>query len=150
GDNGSVRSKTVSERRETLRGRSRAQAPSEAVTLPHAQIVDGPDVHAAKLEHQIHLRGPPADASHGREPDDDLVVREPRRSVEDDGAVEDLRGQVAKRCELVGGQTGGTERSSGYVRQRPRRERSADRGTDARVDGAGGSAGELLEHDRTD
>src|SRR5205823_6919401 len=65
------------------------EAPRQAVALANAEVVDRPDVEAAQLEHQIHLGRPAADATHGHETGDDVVVTPPRRRTQVDGAVED-------------------------------------------------------------
>src|SRR4029453_15237113 len=41
------------------------ELPGEGVTLTDAEVVDGPDVEAAQLEHEVHLGGPAADAAYG-------------------------------------------------------------------------------------
>src|SRR5436190_23339122 len=67
GNDGPVRAETVAERLELLRRGRGIEAPRQAVALPDPEVVDGPDVEPAQLEHQVHLGGPPADAPHGDE-----------------------------------------------------------------------------------
>src|SRR4051812_21449116 len=58
GDDGAVGTEPVAEGFELPWTRRWVEAPGEAVTLAHAEIVDGPDVEPAELEHQVHLRRP--------------------------------------------------------------------------------------------
>src|SRR6266404_5144267 len=95
GGDRAVRPEALAERLECLGGRRRVELPREAVALTHAEIVDGPDVEPAQLEHQVHLGSPAADAAHRGERRKEFLVAEPRRPFEVDAAVEDLRGQVA-------------------------------------------------------
>jgi hypothetical protein len=89
-----------------LRRRAPSRSAARRVPMPpvapaHAEVVDGPDVQPAQLKHQVHLGRPPADAAHGAEAGDDLVVGELRRPVEDDGAIFDLSGQVPSDASLA-------------------------------------------------
>src|SRR5712691_11962002 len=148
GDDGAVGPEAVAERGEQLGARRRLEAPRQAVALTNAEVVDGPHVEAAELEHQVHLRRPTADAAHGYERCNELVVAEPRRPIQVDGAVEDLGRQVAQRRELVRGQPGRPQRFVGYCSQRLGRQRVADRRTHPPVDRLGSAPGELLVDDR--
>src|SRR6266566_4379866 len=88
-DDRAVGAEALTERRELLRGRRRVELPCRAVALADTEVVDGPDVEPAQLEHQVHLRGPAADTADGDELGDQLVVAEPRRPIQLHGAVED-------------------------------------------------------------
>src|SRR5258708_6779107 len=73
GDDGAIGTEPVAERREVFRAWRWVEAPGEAVALAYAEVVDGPDVEPAELEHEVHLCGPSSDAAHGYQIGDDLV-----------------------------------------------------------------------------
>src|SRR5262249_9183255 len=118
---------------------------SHAIALAYAEIVDGPHVQTAKLEHQIHLRGPTPDAAHLREPGHDLVVTQPG-AAEDDGAVKHLRRQVAQRRQLRGRESRAAQRLVARLLYRFGC-RAAQRGADAFVNRIGRGTSALLERD---
>src|SRR5439155_24099656 len=61
GDDGAVGSEALAEWRELLGERRSFESPRQSVALAYAEVVDGPHVQPAQLEHQIHLGGPAAD-----------------------------------------------------------------------------------------
>src|SRR5712691_2947647 len=126
GDDRSVGAEAVAEWRQLLGARRWLDPPCDAVALPDAEVVDGPDVEPAQFEHQVHLRGPAADAPDGDERCDQLIVAEPRRSVQLDGAVQDLGREVAQRGQLVAGQSGRSQRLIGNCGERLRCQGVAD------------------------
>src|SRR6476620_43660 len=63
GDNGAVRAESIAERFELLRRGRWLDVPGQSISLPDAQVGDRPDVEPAEFEHQVHLRGPAADAT---------------------------------------------------------------------------------------
>ena len=71
--------------------------------MTDAEVVDGPDVEAAQLEHEVHLGGPAADAAYGDELGDQFLVAACGCPREDDFSVEDFGGKVAERGEFVRG-----------------------------------------------
>src|SRR5438067_1913132 len=95
-----VGAERVAQRLELL-GRGRGvDTPGEGVPHADAEVVNRPDVEAAQLEEQEHLRGPAADAAHLDEAGDDLVVAEPARPGEHDRSVHHLCREVADGCSL--------------------------------------------------
>src|SRR5262245_20891715 len=58
GDDRAVWAEAVAERFELLRGGRRVELPGEGVALANAEVVDGPDIEASQLEHQVHLGRP--------------------------------------------------------------------------------------------
>ena len=124
--------------------------PGEAVALADAEIVDGPDVEAAQLEHQVHLRGPAADAADGGR-----AAAISSSSLRLDVRVRttvpssDLRGEVAQRRELVRRQAGRRAASSSETAfSASGVSVSPTVGAHAAVDRLRRAAGELLEDDR--
>ena len=113
-----------------------------------AEVVDRPDIGAAQLEDEEHLRGPSPHAPDGDQPLDYLVVCEPIEVVRRHRTVDELRRQVDDRGELVRGKPGGAQRlGSGREHGLGMDRRAAQGGEHATVDGCRGGARELLEHD---
>src|SRR4051794_12898570 len=77
-DDRAVGTEAFAERVEQLRGRWRRDPPCDPVALADAEVVDGPDVEPAQLEHQEHLGRPAADAPHRHELGHELVVAQAR------------------------------------------------------------------------
>jgi hypothetical protein len=127
GGDRAVGAEAIAERVELFRGRGWFELPGEGVALTDAEVVDGPDVEAAQLEHQVHLGGPAADGAYGYEPGDQFLVAAFGGPREDERSVEDFGGKVAERGELVRGQTGSAECRVGCRGQRRGRQCFADR-----------------------
>src|SRR6266404_9745907 len=109
GDDRAVRSEAIAEWFELFRGRGWFELPGEGVALADAEVVDGPEVEAAQLEHEVHLGGPAADAAYADKRSDQFLIAASGRLCEDDCSVEDFGGEIAQGGELVCGQTGGAE-----------------------------------------
>jgi hypothetical protein len=118
--------------------------------LTDAEVVDGPDVEAAQLEHQVHLGGPAADAAYGYEPGDQFLVAAFGCPREHDCSVEDLGAKVAERGEFVRGQADRAECRVGCCGHRRGRQRLADCRSQPAVDCPCGWSCELLVDDRAD
>src|ERR671939_835217 len=73
----------------------------DGIALADREVVDRPDVGAVQVEDQEHLRGPAADAAHGRQARDDLLVVELRDPLEWHSAIRGLEGEVAERSGLA-------------------------------------------------
>src|SRR4029079_9306116 len=83
-DDRAIGPEALAERCKLLGARRRVEAPGECVALSYAEVVDGPDVEAAQLEHQVHLGRPPADAPDGDERGDQLVIAAAQGSRQDE------------------------------------------------------------------
>src|SRR5216684_1554145 len=95
GDDRAVGPEAIPEWFELFRGRGRFELPGEGVALADAEVVDGPDVEAAQLEHEVHLGGPAADAADAHKRSDQFLVAASGRLGEDDCSIEDFGGEIA-------------------------------------------------------
>jgi hypothetical protein len=133
-----------------LRLRQVAEAVGKLETLAHAEVIAWQHVGAAQAEHQQHLGRPPADAAHGNEALDQLVVGERGRGViVGDGAIEGLRGEVFQRGDLREGEADAAQHLGGRrVDVRRSRKRAVVRVHQAIEDPACDESGDLLARDR--
>jgi len=120
-----------------------------------AVVAGGEDVGAAEAEDEEHFDGPFADAPNlGEVVNDGLVIHATNAGEGGDGAVEGFGGEVAEGEGLVGGEAGGAEFLGGGVEDlfwsgvdRRKCGHWLEAGDQARVDGGGGFAVELLVDD---
>jgi hypothetical protein len=151
GDDRAIGTVRVTERLKLARTRHR-DLPGEAVAAPNTKVARGPDIEAAELEDEKHLRRPPTDAAHGGEAVDDFLIAltgESTRS-EDDGLVEDLAGQIPQRRDLRGGQAGASQRLDRKRQHGFGPHFTVERGDDAAMDRRRGRSRQLLVDDRLD
>src|SRR5260221_10708192 len=109
GDDRAVGSEAVAERFELFWGRVWFELPGEGVALADAEVVDGPDVEAAELEHQVHLGGPAADAAYADKRSDQFLLAPSGRLGEDDCSVEGFCREIGQGGALGRGQTRGAD-----------------------------------------
>src|SRR5258706_6268747 len=90
GDDRAVGSEAIADWFELFRGRGWFELPGEGVALADAEVVDGPYVEAAELEHEGHLGGPAADAAHADKRSDQFLGAASGPLWGDDCSVEDF------------------------------------------------------------
>src|SRR5450755_2116605 len=88
GDDRAIGPEPITERGELPRARRRVDAPGQAVSLPDPEVLDGPDVKAAQLEHSEHVGRPLADAADGQQRGHEFLVAAPRGGGQVERAVE--------------------------------------------------------------
>src|ERR671933_1363440 len=120
----------------------------EGVALADREVVDRPHVGAVQVEDQEHLRGPAADAAHGRKARDDLLVVELRDPLEGHSAVRGLEGEVAQRGGLARREATAAQRGLLRLEYGGGRRSTIEERREAGVDRERGLARQLLEHDR--
>src|SRR5712691_2963525 len=133
-----------------LRRRTGALSVGAAIALANAEVVHRQHVGASEREDQEHLHGPPADAADRDEPLDDLLVAQPRgRPARRHRARERMPRDVLEGAGLRPREArppqGGWVR--GHDSRRLGEAPAAEERDEAREDGLGGAAVQLLVGD---
>jgi len=128
-----------------------AQPVSGAKSRAYSEVIDRQHVRAAEMEHEQHLHRPAADAAHlGEALDDHRVVELLERRTVGNDRRERLGREILERGDLGEREARGAQlldRGGEHLLRR-RKGALADRGDQAREDGVGGRAVQLLMRDR--
>ncbi|HLJ05521.1 MAG TPA: hypothetical protein VKT26_04585, partial [Acetobacteraceae bacterium] len=146
-----MRHPTLPECRQRARCRHFPQAVGQAESVAHPEIVDRQNIRAAQLEHQQHLDGPAADATHLGKAGDDCLVRQRLQGIPiRDDSGRGLGGKILQGGDLRERQARGTQLLDGRVQDELRsREIRGRASTDKTFQDARGRIGvQLLIHDR--
>ena len=149
GGDAPVRPIDVAQGVEGLGRRGRRQRVDEDEPCAHAVVVRRPHAEPPEVNEQEHLGRPAADAAHGREPLDDLSIRQLVKVVERHRSVRRLRGQVDDRGGLRPAQADSPQLLHGCAQDGFGRRVPVVQGEEPTVDRPCRRSGQLLEHARS-